>query len=532
MHVTDVRYVASQPWPFPQSLMLGFTARLEGDATLRLDPTEIEEARWFTRDGAPLAARGRGRCRRRCRSRGTSSTAGSPARSKRSAPAAPARGGRGSRPAPPRRPARRGRPRRRSGRTPAAATPPRPASAGAGRPGATRRWTTTSKASPSPCSSDPATRTHPARRQRPARQPGRPVASECPTAPAGTRRCHRGPAGRAPRAPARRCPASRCSGRRGRCGRAPAAARPAGRSPAPGRRRRAGPGRGAGRRAAVASAAGSATSGPSTATRSAVAPGSGGSAASSASEPVGQRVGADRFGAGQERPSPATTAPDRVRVRRPSAARGAGGSADGRPAGHRAPSVVSGTAGRSSSGVEDRAGELVHGPAGAAGLAAQQLERRPRRGAVPLGEDADRPLGGDPGGQGVLQLRDGPLQGGQPGVAGIQLGIGAGGGRRGRHGGRSGPARAPCRRPRPAGRRATGPRAGHRRPSAAPGATTDHPRAVRTTITVEAAAGPVVCGQPGARPACSTRLLTDTTSVGDPGTGTRAAARCGPLGSR
>ncbi len=50
LRVTDIRYVASQPWPFPQSLMLGFTARLEGDPTLRLDPTEIEEARWFTRD--------------------------------------------------------------------------------------------------------------------------------------------------------------------------------------------------------------------------------------------------------------------------------------------------------------------------------------------------------------------------------------------------------------------------------------------------------------------------------------------------
>jgi NAD+ diphosphatase len=48
--VTDIRYVGSQPWPFPQSLMLGFTARAEGDPTLRLDPDEIEEARWFTRD--------------------------------------------------------------------------------------------------------------------------------------------------------------------------------------------------------------------------------------------------------------------------------------------------------------------------------------------------------------------------------------------------------------------------------------------------------------------------------------------------
>jgi NAD+ diphosphatase len=49
LRVTDIRYVGSQPWPFPQSLMLGYTARAEGDLTLRLDPTEIEEARWFTR---------------------------------------------------------------------------------------------------------------------------------------------------------------------------------------------------------------------------------------------------------------------------------------------------------------------------------------------------------------------------------------------------------------------------------------------------------------------------------------------------
>ena len=50
LSVTDIRYVGSQPWPFPQSLMLGFVARAEGDDTLRLDPDEIEEARWFTRD--------------------------------------------------------------------------------------------------------------------------------------------------------------------------------------------------------------------------------------------------------------------------------------------------------------------------------------------------------------------------------------------------------------------------------------------------------------------------------------------------
>ncbi|WP_324274136.1 hypothetical protein [Blastococcus brunescens] len=34
----------------PQSLMLGFVARSAGDDELVLDPTEIEEARWFTRE--------------------------------------------------------------------------------------------------------------------------------------------------------------------------------------------------------------------------------------------------------------------------------------------------------------------------------------------------------------------------------------------------------------------------------------------------------------------------------------------------
>ena len=48
--VRDVRYVASQPWPFPSSLMLGFTAVLDGADEIRLDPVEMAEAGWFTRD--------------------------------------------------------------------------------------------------------------------------------------------------------------------------------------------------------------------------------------------------------------------------------------------------------------------------------------------------------------------------------------------------------------------------------------------------------------------------------------------------
>ena len=47
--VRDVRYHSSQPWPFPGSLMLGFTAAATTrDITLGDD--ELEDARWFTRE--------------------------------------------------------------------------------------------------------------------------------------------------------------------------------------------------------------------------------------------------------------------------------------------------------------------------------------------------------------------------------------------------------------------------------------------------------------------------------------------------
>ena len=47
--VRDVAYVASQPHPFPSSLMLGFTGLVDGDPTLTIDKDEIVEAGWFTR---------------------------------------------------------------------------------------------------------------------------------------------------------------------------------------------------------------------------------------------------------------------------------------------------------------------------------------------------------------------------------------------------------------------------------------------------------------------------------------------------
>ena len=47
--VTDVGYLASQPWPFPSSLMIGCTAVALGDS-LTIDHEELDDARWFTRD--------------------------------------------------------------------------------------------------------------------------------------------------------------------------------------------------------------------------------------------------------------------------------------------------------------------------------------------------------------------------------------------------------------------------------------------------------------------------------------------------
>ncbi|MEP6868014.1 MAG: NAD(+) diphosphatase, partial [Novosphingobium sp.] len=44
----DVTYVASQPWPFPSSLMIGCHAFAD-DPAIVIDKTELDDARWFTR---------------------------------------------------------------------------------------------------------------------------------------------------------------------------------------------------------------------------------------------------------------------------------------------------------------------------------------------------------------------------------------------------------------------------------------------------------------------------------------------------
>jgi NAD+ diphosphatase len=48
--VDQVTYLASQPWPLPRSLMLGFRARAVGDITFHVDADEISEAHWYSRE--------------------------------------------------------------------------------------------------------------------------------------------------------------------------------------------------------------------------------------------------------------------------------------------------------------------------------------------------------------------------------------------------------------------------------------------------------------------------------------------------
>lgn len=53
LEITNLRYFKSQPWPFPDSLMVAFFADYAG-GTITPDPAEIEEAAWFPRNALPL----------------------------------------------------------------------------------------------------------------------------------------------------------------------------------------------------------------------------------------------------------------------------------------------------------------------------------------------------------------------------------------------------------------------------------------------------------------------------------------------
>lgn len=54
LKVKNLRYFGSQTWPFPHSLMIAFTAEYES-GEIRVDQTEISEARWFTEIEKPYA---------------------------------------------------------------------------------------------------------------------------------------------------------------------------------------------------------------------------------------------------------------------------------------------------------------------------------------------------------------------------------------------------------------------------------------------------------------------------------------------
>ena len=57
VRVRDVRYVASQPWPFPSSLMIACVASADDDA-ITLDKTELEDAIWVIARGGARGAGG------------------------------------------------------------------------------------------------------------------------------------------------------------------------------------------------------------------------------------------------------------------------------------------------------------------------------------------------------------------------------------------------------------------------------------------------------------------------------------------
>ena len=52
IRVKNIRYFGSQPWPFPNSLMLGFTAEYAG-GEIEIDQVEIEDAGWYSADNLP-----------------------------------------------------------------------------------------------------------------------------------------------------------------------------------------------------------------------------------------------------------------------------------------------------------------------------------------------------------------------------------------------------------------------------------------------------------------------------------------------
>ena len=57
----SIKYVGSQPWPFPQSCMVAFEATADETQPLNIDKTELVEARWFDKEEVRKATQVEGR---------------------------------------------------------------------------------------------------------------------------------------------------------------------------------------------------------------------------------------------------------------------------------------------------------------------------------------------------------------------------------------------------------------------------------------------------------------------------------------
>ena len=51
--VKNIKYFDSQPWPYPNSIMIGFTAEYES-GEIKVDGEEILHADWYSKDNLPI----------------------------------------------------------------------------------------------------------------------------------------------------------------------------------------------------------------------------------------------------------------------------------------------------------------------------------------------------------------------------------------------------------------------------------------------------------------------------------------------
>jgi len=54
LHIKNIKYFGSQPWPFSESLISGYTAELDGDPTIHMQESELAAATWVKREDIVL----------------------------------------------------------------------------------------------------------------------------------------------------------------------------------------------------------------------------------------------------------------------------------------------------------------------------------------------------------------------------------------------------------------------------------------------------------------------------------------------